>query len=339
MRYAEELTPHDLALTRKLKDFVPDEIYDIHTHPYHPAHFGKDAWKFLAGKGPLGCQAHREALQRYMLAKPIHGLYFGMPHRTANRPVINDWVADQVQTHGTKLSRALMLVTPTDDREQVAAALRCGRFCGIKVYHVYSGRDDTMNATVEEFAPEWMWEILHETRGVLLLHIVRDTAMADPTNQQSIRRLCRDYPHATLILAHIGRSFNYRHAREGLHVLTDLENAVVDTSAICEAESFAAALKYLGPLRVLWGSDFAVSELRGRCVTIGDSFFWLHPELLREDSIAPTSTNFTLVGIESLLCLQEACEDAGLTSGDINAIFRDNALRTLKPNLPPNTAS
>jgi glutamate-1-semialdehyde 2,1-aminomutase len=144
---------------------------------------------------------------------------------------------------------------------------------------------------------------------------------------------------ATLILAHIGRSFNYRHAREGFHVLTDLENAVVDTSAICEAESFAAALKYLGPLRVLWGSDFAVSELRGRCVTIGDSFFWLHPELLREDSIAPTSTNFTLVGIESLLCLQEACEDAGLTSGDINAIFRDNALRTLKPHLPPNTAS
>lgn len=332
--YAAQLTARDRALARSLNDFLPAEVYDIHAHPYHPAHFSTPGWKFFGAMGPQGPAEHRAALQRYMPSTTIHGLYFGMPQKTADRPAINAWVESEVKQHGTALSRALMLVSAADNPADVAAALRSGRFCGAKVYHCYADRPDTMNATVEEFAPEWLWEILHETRGVLLLHIVRDGAMTDEANQRSLRRLCRDYPRAQLILAHIARSFNYRHARAGLHALADLDNAVVDTSAVCESESFRAALEILGPRRVLWGSDFAVSELRGRCVTTGGYFFWLHPELLRPDHVAPTATDMTLVGLESLLCLREACDDAGLTAGEVQDIFRDNALRTLAPHLP-----
>jgi glutamate-1-semialdehyde 2,1-aminomutase len=178
-----------------------------------------------------------------------------------------------------------------------------------------------------------MWEILHETQGILMLHIVRDEALADEPNQQSIRRLCRAYPKARLVLAHVARSFNYRHARRGLPALADLDNVVVDTSAITESEAFAAALRVLGPRRVLWGSDFAVSETRGRCVSTGSGFFWLHPDCLSADYTAPTGINFTLVGLESLLCLQESCEDAGLTSDDIEDIFHRNARQILAPHL------
>ena len=64
-----------------------------------------------------------------------------------------------------------MVVAPTDDPAKVAAALRSGGVCGLKVYHCYSARPDTMNAGVEEFAPEWMWELLNETRGVLMLPV------------------------------------------------------------------------------------------------------------------------------------------------------------------------
>jgi glutamate-1-semialdehyde 2,1-aminomutase len=335
MKYVDPLTRSDLELAAaQLTGFVPPEVYDIHTHPYHPAHFAPGAWKLFGDMGPQGCAEHRAALQRYMPVSTLHGLYFGMPHKTANRPVMNDWVASQVQTQGTPLSRGLMVVSPADNRDEVAAALRSGKFSGIKVYHVYANRPDTMHANVEEFAPEWMWELLHEVRGVLLLHIVRDGAMDDPGNQQSLRRLCRAYPRARLILAHIARSFSYRNARKGLRFLADLDNAVVDTSAICESEAFSAALEILGPRRVLWGSDYAVSEIRGRCITTGKLFFWLHPELLRPDYLAATTTEMTLVGIESLIALREACEDAGLTKGDVGDIFLHNSLRTLAPHLP-----
>jgi glutamate-1-semialdehyde 2,1-aminomutase len=335
MKYVDTLTQRDRDLAAaKLTGFLPAEIYDIHVHPYHPVHFAPGAWPLFGDKGPQGCAEHRAALQRYLPVAKLHGLYFGMPHRTANRPAMNDWVAAEVREHGTPLSRALMVVSPADDPAVVAAALRSGQFCGLKVYHVFANRPDTMHATIEEFAPEWMWELLHEVRGVLLLHIVRDGAMDDVGNQQSLRRLCRAYPHAKLILAHIARSFNYRNARQGLRCLADLDNAVVDTSAVCEAEAFRAALDILGPRRVLWGSDYAVSEIRGRCITTGGLFFWLHPEVVRPDYQAATASDMTLVGIESMIALREACEDSGLTRGDLDDLFLRNALRTLAPHLP-----
>ncbi|MEO7600140.1 MAG: aminotransferase class III-fold pyridoxal phosphate-dependent enzyme [Opitutus sp.] len=335
MNYVDNLTPRDRHLAAgALQDFVPAEIFDIHTHPYHAAHFAPGDWAFLAGRDVLGCHEHRQALQRYMPATTIHGLYFGMPRKSADRPAMNSWLSAEVRARGTPLSRSLMVVSPTDDREQVATALRGGQFCGIKVYHCYANRPDTMNAAVEEYAPDWMWEILHEVRGVMMLHIVKDDAMEDPDNQASLRRLCRAYPNLRLILAHVARSFNYRNARHGLDVLADLDNAVIDTSAICEAEAYRAALKLLGPRRILWGSDFAVSELRGRAITTGERFFWLHPELIRPDYQAATHTDMTLIGIESLLSLREACEDTGLTRSDVLDIFLHNARRVLAPHLP-----
>jgi len=334
MKYVANLTPRDQQIAaQRLSGFLPDEVYDIHAHPYKAEHFAPGTWATLAEHPLQGCREHRAALQRYMPVQTLHGLYFGMPHKTADRPALNAWLADEVKTHGTPLSRGLMLVSAADDPAMVAAALRSGRFCGIKVYHCYASRPDTMNAHVTEYAPEWMWEILHEVRGVLLLHIVRDGAIEDPSNQQEVRRLCRAYPNMRLILAHIARSFNYRNARRGLHTMADLDNVVVDTSAVCESEAFRAALKVLGPRRVLWGSDFAVCEVRGRCVSTGDLFFWLHPELLRTDYTSPTNNDMTLIGIESLMCLREACEDTGLTQGDLDDVFCGNAKRLLAPHL------
>lgn len=335
MPITDPLRPEDLALAAPLRDFVPAEVYDIHAHPHHPGHFAPGTWDVMfAGLPPQGPAEHRASLARYFPARTVHGLYFGLPHRSADRPAVNAWVAAETAAHGTPLSRSLLLVSPADDPGQVAAALRSGRHIGLKVYHCYAPRADTMQAAIEEFAPDWMWEILHEVRGVMLLHLVRDEAIADPVNQASLRRLMRAYPQARLILAHVARSFNYRHARAGLRAVADLDNVVVDTSAVCEAEAFRAALDILGPRRVLWGSDYGVSELRGRCVTTGGNFLWLHPETLRADHAAPTRTGFTLVGLESLLGLREACTDAGLTAGDVEDIFRRNALRLLAPHLP-----
>lgn len=334
MIFQTSLNNTDIELAKKIKGFVPDEVFDIHVHPYRAAHFPEGEWAFLDGIEQLGCVEHRNALQRYMPARKIHGLYFGMPRKTADRDAMNAWVAKEVRQNGTALSRPLMVVSPADDPVKVAEQLRSALFCGLKVYHCYASRPDTMNASITEYAPEWMWEILHETKGVMLLHIVRNGAIDDADNQKEIRRLCRTYPRAQLILAHIARSFNYRNARNSLHVIADIDNVAVDTSAICEAESFKAAIKTLGPKRILWGSDFAVSEMRGRCITTGSHFFWLHPELIQKDYRPPTAGDMTLIGIESLLSLREACEDEGLTKKDVEDIFLNNALRLLKPHLP-----
>ncbi len=333
MIFQTSLDNTDIELAEKLKDFVPGEVFDIHAHPYRAAHFPKGEWSFLTGIDQLGCQEHCNNLQRYMPARKIHGLYFGLPRKTADRDAMNEWVGEEIRKNGTEFSRSLMVVSPADDPVKVAEQLRTGLFCGIKVYHCYASRPDTMNASITEYAPEWMWEILHEIKGIMMLHIVQDGAIDDKNNQEEIRRLCRAYPRVQLILAHVARSFNYRNARNGLHAISDIDNVVVDTSAICETATFQAAIRILGPKRILWGSDFAVSEMRGRCVTTGNYFFWLHPEVLQKEYQPPTTNDMTLVGIESLLSLCEACGDEGLSESDIKDIFFNNALKLLQPHL------
>ena len=338
MVFQRSLTNTDMVLAESLKNFVPNEVFDIHVHPYVAAHFPKGEWAFLNGIDQLGCNDHHRRLQAYMPVTKMHGLYFGMPRLSADRPTMNQWVGEEVTHNGTHLSRYLLVVSPQDNPQQIAVQLNSKNCCGIKVYHCYAGRKDTMNAGLTEYAPEWMWELLNEMNGVMMLHIVKNDAIEDKENQQQIRRLCKAYPNVKLILAHVARSFNYRNARSGLYSVAGLENVVVDTSAIAETESFKAALQILGPRRLLWGSDFGVSEMRGRCITTGNRFFWLHPELIDQNYQPPTENGMTLVGIESLLTLKESCEDVGLNRSDIEDIFLNNALRLLQPHLPKESA-
>lgn len=334
MKYSEQLNENDHKLVNEnIASFLPEAIYDIHAHPFNVAHFAPSAIPFLEGQSILGCKEHRDALMRYMPVRSIHGLYFGMPHRSANRVEMNNWVSSEVANAGSPLSRALKVVAPQDHPKEVADELAGRRYVGLKVYHIYSERKDSFDADIIEYAPEWMWDVLNNVSGVMMLHLVKDSGIADSENQRQLRYLTSKYPRVKLILAHVARSFNYRNAAKGLSFLRDLDNVMVDTSGITEAETFRYALKFLGPRRILWGSDYAVSEMRGRCITTGRNFIWLHPEIIESGYQAPTKSDMTLVGIESLLTLKEACDEEGMTVDDVGQIFYKNAVKLLAPHL------
>lgn len=328
--YVSRLSSSDRALAAaSLKGFVPRHVYDVHAHTFDPSHYPQDGWRHLANAGVLGRETHQRDLKRYMGCKTLEGLYFPLPDKNANQAAANAKAAAEARSSRLARNRALALVRPRDNPEAVSARLGSGEVIGLKPYHCYADRAHTMNAAIDEFAPEWMWDVLNEVRGVLMLHIVRDSAIADEENQKQLRYLCRRYPNVRLILAHIGRSFNYRNARQGLYCIADLENVFVDSSAICEAASFDVAFELLGPKRVMFGSDYPVSELRGRCATVGNQFIWLHPENFAAEHAKEVEQTLGLVGIESLLCLREACEDQGFTSSDLEDVFRRNAERIL----------
>ncbi len=321
------LTESDERLLEKALDgFVPNQVFDVHAHLFHTRHFARGRRPvFLEENRGYGMPEFQAAMKNWMPGRKVDGLFFGFPSTGNDRAGENEWVRSHVEGAGD--SRALVLAAPGDDRAEVRRLLTERSFVGIKPYRMYADVPDTREAEIESFAPEWMWEACHDHDGVLMLHIMLAGGITDERNVTVIRRLCTRYPRCRLVLAHVARSFNYRHAREGLHAVEDLENVVVDTSAVTQASAFRAALEILGPRRVLWGSDYMVSELRGTCVTQGDGFTWIHPELGTEN--LTVFGNYTTVGIESLLCLREACEDAGMNESDVEDLFRNNALRLL----------
>ena len=329
MKLVTELSDTDrVLLHRALDGFVPAKVFDVHAHLFHSRHFAAGRRPaFLDEDRGYGMADFQAAMRLWMPGREVEGLFFGYPSAGNDRAGENAWVGAQVDVKTR--SRALVLAAPGDDQAEARRLMSSGVFAGIKPYRLYADVPDTREAEIESFAPEWMWEACHDHDGIMVLHIMLAGGITDPRNVEALRRLCGKYPRCRLVLAHVARSFNYRHAREGLQALVDIDNVVVDTSAVTQAGAFRAAIEILGPRRVLWGSDYMVSELRGACVTQGDGFTWIHPELAAEK--LTIFGQYTTVGIESLLCLREACEDTGMTAGDLEDIFRENALRLLRP--------
>lgn len=331
-----KLEPHDLPMLRQAVDgFVPPRVYDIHAHLFHSRHFaaGKKP-AFLDDDRGYGMKDYREALARWLPGRKVDGLFFGYPSAGNDRAGENEWIADQLATHPEQtLSRGLALVAPEDGEGPTRELIARHGFTGIKCYRLYAPVADTTQAHIEEFAPEWMWKLCDEIGGVMMLHLMRTQGIADPDNLRSITRLCRNYPRCKLVLAHIARSFNYRNALTALKEVAGLDNVVVDTSAVTETQAMRAALDVLGPKRVLFGSDYMVSELRGKCYTHGDGFSWVYSDDLPSPAVTQFD-NYALVGIESLLCLREACEIGGFNAVDAQDIFHDNAIRLLAHHLP-----
>src|SRR5688572_25173863 len=187
MKIETRLTPADEQLIdKRLCDFVPRRVFDVHAHPMHGDHFAGDPHPFVRpGQPPLDLRTYRAAMARWLPAAHVDGLFFGFPRPGNDRRAISRWLAQELKSFAGERSRALSLVSPLDDQAEVQNEISKLGLAGLKPYHVYASRPDTENATIEEFVPEWMWDVCHATGGVLMLHIMLDRGIADERNQAS----------------------------------------------------------------------------------------------------------------------------------------------------------
>lgn len=311
---------------RELDSFVPPAIFDAHAHWYRNDHFPAATVPALARSGPAvaGSEAFDRAIEELIPRRQTEGLFFPFPHAEVDVAKANTFLHEELQRRPA--SRGQMLITPAHDPESIRQTVReCG-FVGLKCYHVYSPRRPTFDSTIEEFLPEEQVRIAHEESLAITLHMVRPRALADVANQAAIRRYCERYPNMRLILAHAARGFNAHHTILGIDSLRGLDNVWFDTSAVTDCGAIEAIINTLGHERVLYGSDFPVSHLRGRCVALGDSFLWISAE--NTDLNVPyAALNLALVGHEALRALKVAALATRLSDAQVEDIFRNNALR------------
>lgn len=320
----------DLAVTEAgrffnehLRSFVPPGGFDAHLHLYR----GEDAYPsfprcLFDEQGNASWASYCTWVGRWMGdRRPTGGLIFSVPKPNVDMVGANRFVADEVRR--LPGSRAQMLIHPHNDPAEVEAVLLADGFVGFKVYHTFSGQPDTLEAPNETFLPEWAWELAERHGLSITLHMVLARALADPRNSAYIREHCLRYPRARLILAHSARGFCGHHTVEAIHTLRGLDNVWFDNSAVCEATPTEAILREFGTSRLLFGTDFPVSEMLGRCVTIGDGFQWLYSDTL--DWSKSRFAKPELIGLESLMALKQACQTLRLRDDDVERIFGTNA--------------
>lgn len=321
-------TELDDRLAGGLQAQLPSAVFDAHVHLWRAADLVPPATGLWAeGPAEAGVSVWRAHVGRQVGAPRLAGgLMIPNPLSGGDIARANVFVFEQIA--GDPALKGLALVTPQSPPEDYRPLFDNPQFAGFKPYHVFSAATPTFQAPISAFLPEWVWALAHERGLAIVLHLVRDGALADPENQRELRQFCTRHPNARLVLAHAARGFHAPNTVRGLAGLRGLENVWFDTSGICEPESLVAIVREFGPRRLMWGSDFPVSEIRGRCVTVGDGFAWLQPDTVLWDKTGPHGRP-TLVGLESLRAVLAACDVLGLDAADRQDIFADNARRLL----------
>lgn len=319
----------DAEIAAMIQDRLPDRLFDIHAHLYRKCDLGTPCPAFL-GPGPdiADGNAWRAHLGKVCGGERLAGaLFLPYPVKKGNVEASNGFLMEQLGY--IEMSRGLIVVTPDSDRAKTELYFQDPKIIGFKPYHVFAHGEQTFEAALEDYLPEWVWEMADAHRAVILLHLVRHAALSDPGNQRAIRTFCTKYPKAILLLAHAGRGFHAPNTIRALPALNDLDNLYFDSAAVCEPDALMAIVKTFGPRRILWGSDFPVSQQRGKCVTVGDAFSWICPRRIDVDPAAPVC-HPTLVGLESLRALCLAAELMDLSKKDLENIFFNNARRLLR---------
>lgn len=307
----------------ELEQFVPDRVFDAHAHLWEKGEDWGDPRTFAMGPERAGLAQFRAQMAEILPGRSLGGIFMGST-RAETRESYNAFIRDEIANDPNAYGH---LVVPTGlDTEELRATVKSHGFRGLKVYHTYAASKPTWNAEIPEFLPEEYVRVCHEESWSITLHIVRDRALADARNQQWIQWASKKYPNAKLILAHAGRGFNGYHTVQGIDAIRGLDNVWFDAAAVAESLALEAIMDTLGPERLLWGSDYPVANIRGRVVTIGDTFVWLDASAIdfKTFNTHAAITPYLLV-FESLRALKSAARSARLSDKQVEGIFWDNA--------------
>ena len=319
-------TRTDRRLAETLQDNLPDRILDVHAHLYRLSDLGKQSAPYIDGPAEAGAALWRETMEQFVgRDKELSAYHVAPPCETAEQiEACNAYVFREAASHPE--SRALALIAPETGRDRVEQYLENSAVVGLKPFSYYADYDGPKgDAPLATFLPEWAWECAHDHGLMMLVHLMRRDSLSDPLNYEEIRKKALRYPNARLMLDHCGRGFNARTIIEGVNYVRDLKNVYFDTSSICEIPPMAAVLKGAGLDRVVFGSDFPLTQMRGRSITAGDGFIWLTNENVDWKSYKGLCAP-VLLGIENLRALLQTAELLGMNRSDMENLFYHNAV-------------
>jgi predicted TIM-barrel fold metal-dependent hydrolase len=333
MPLVSHVTEADLELFRReLDSFVPDVICDAHMHLWAKSHLpptGYEAFRELE-EDVIDMAAYQQRMAELLPGRRVvGGLILPGSVGALREQIAAQNALTAAEVAGNPRWRGSMLVSPDMDPEHVRREVRRLGLSGLKCYHAQSGLSITWDADIPAYLPEAQVKVAHEEGLCITLHMVKARAAADRSNQHWIRHYCETYPDMQLILAHAARGFNPYHTIEGLAALAGLPNLWCDTSAVADAGAYEAIIEVLGHERLVYGTDFPVSHLRGRCVAIGDGFVWLYDDTLDWQTASFQPLHPVFVGLESLRVLKQAAWHSRLTDSQVEDIFCNNGRRLL----------
>lgn len=315
----------------ELAEFVPQRVFDVHTHLYRWADNlapDKDQSAFGQMLGPefrTADWALAERVDALLLpGRSVQRLAFPFPFPD---PVAADsanaFLAEQLQHDAA--SAGLLLVQPRMSGAEVGAALDRYGFVGVKPYRFYSRTGDIAACRMTDFLPEEQLAEVDRRGALVMMHVAKRDAIADEENLRDLEELTQRYPRVQWILAHCARSYSDWPLRRAGPRLARMNNLWYDVSSVCESDALTALLEAVGPQRVMYGSDdVPIGVLRGKYVAFGRAWAYLS-ESNHALGLAHCDGRMTFTRYEQLRAMRRAALRVGLSGAQIAALFYDTA--------------
>lgn len=302
---------------------LPEKVYDAHFHINR---------RYAANRGYEGraFEQYADFMEKYVPRKLSGGLMMAQPDSRHTYEDIydeNNYIIGLAKKHNFDVG---ILIAPYFTREETEKIIDSNpEVKMLKPYLTYTtAKDDALESDITQFAPEWMWQLAHDRKMPIMIHLSHYQNMLwDEANIREIRYLCEKYPEAKLILAHCAMGHHVPKLKLGLEKIKDIKNIWFDFSGSTETLAIYYCIKEFGADKMMFGGDHNHGESLGRICSFGTNFVGFHPGFANEDTIKASPYKYQPLNNmqESLICFFQTAELLNLSKEDIEKIFYYNA--------------
>lgn len=335
------VTPYDRQFyEEQLRDYLPDKFIDCHNHVWlkqfvtgHDAASRSCAWPEMVARDN-SVEDLIETNRELFPGKEVVPVLYSYVNIAVDTAQSNPYVRQKAEQYHFP---ALYLSRPEQPAEEVEKAVLEGGFAGLKVYLEFApSYIPTSEIRIYDFLPKEHLALADRHGWVVQLHIPRPGRLADPVNYVQLYEIEQKYPNLQLLVAHLGRAYANEDIGNGLEYLKHTEKTVWDFTANTNAYVMEQVLRYFGPERFIYGSDFPIFRMKARRVvengfyineipagSLGDVSSDPH---MREIPY-PEAEKITFFIYEEIAACRKATEALGLGKDEVNKIFYENSAR------------
>jgi len=314
---------------------LPSRIFDVHVHVFLKEHVDmipeQSSKTFWANECAtvLSCNdAHACARELYPDTEYAFAA-FPTASPEADTKGMNEYIARKGR-EGKCVP--LMMVRPEWNAAEVEKEMLAGNFAGLKPYPGMVRGGTRGEVGIFEFLPHEQWDIINRHKKAVMLHIGRKERFADENNIRDLLTAREKYPDATIIIAHLGRSYCPYYLEEGLRMMGDPGGFYFDTTAVINPDVYDVAFDSIPSGNILYGSDMHVLFWHGKREWDRKNYY----NITREEYSWNTNrrspeeeAGYTLFLYEQMKAILDAMEKHGFSQSQKSDIFGDNAMRAL----------
>jgi len=284
-----QITPEDQRVyDTELNDFLPNEIFDIHSHLWLESFWSapKDtglravSWPYLVARDN-SVNDLNESYQLLFPGRRVVPMVFANPEPDDDLGQHNAYVKQSAEAFGYP---ALYFSHPTQTAAEVEKQVLEGGFLGLKSYlNLSPAYIPEAEIRILDFFPPKHLEVLNRHGWLMMLHIPRPGRLKDPVNLAEIAFIKRHYPRIRLILAHVGRAYCREDVGDALEQLSVFDDLLFDFTANCNPDVLEMLVASVGVHRVMFGSDLPITRMRMRRICENGHYINLVPPGLYGD--------------------------------------------------------